>query len=148
MTKQPFVSKNGEGEILPVLGSQLKFVCGGERTGHAWSLIECSAPRDVGPPPHRHDWDEAYYILAGKFRFSVDGRESVLAPGDFLFVPAGTVHGFSGMTDDARLLVFDAPAHAEGFFRDTAREVREMPRDLPKVPEIGERHGIHFLPPP
>jgi quercetin dioxygenase-like cupin family protein len=148
MTKQPFVLKQGEGEVLPVLGSQIKFVCTGERTGRAWSLIECAAPRDVGPPPHHHEWDEAYYILAGKVRFSVDGRELVVGAGDFLMLPGGTVHGFAGATDDARLLIFDAPAHAEGFFRDTSREVREMPGDLPKVPEIGERHGIHFLPPP
>jgi quercetin dioxygenase-like cupin family protein len=148
MKVQPFVMKKGEGEVLPVLGSQIKFVCGGDQTGDAWSLIECAAPRDVGPPPHQHAWDEAYYILAGRVRFSFDGRELIVEAGDFLLIPRGKVHGFAGVTDDARLLIFDAPAHAEGFFRDASREVRDMPRDLQKVPEIGERHGIHFLPPP
>jgi mannose-6-phosphate isomerase-like protein (cupin superfamily) len=145
--KQPFVRKQGEGEVLSVLGSALEFICGGERTGSAWSLIECRAPRDVGPPPHHHAWDEAYYVLAGQIRFSLDGRELIIAAGDFVYVPGGTVHAFAGATDDARLLIFDAPAHAEAFFRETSREVRELPRDVPKVPAIGERHGIHFLPP-
>jgi hypothetical protein len=57
------------------------------------------------------------------------------------------VHGFSGASDHpARMLILDVPAHPEGFFRDVEREVRDLPRDLPKVPEIGDRHGIHFLP--
>jgi uncharacterized RmlC-like cupin family protein len=69
--------------------------------------------------------------------------------GDFLYVPGGTVHGFRGASETpARMLIFDAPAHAEGFFRDVEREVTEMPRDLAKVPVIGQRHGIEFLPPP
>ena len=147
MNNQPLIVRQEEGEILGVLGSQIKLVCKGDRTGSAWSLMECAAPREVGPPPHHHEWDEAYYVIAGDVRFSLEGREVVLHAGDFIHIPGGTVHGFRGGTDDARVLIFDAPAHAEGFFRDTAREVREMPRDLPKVPEIGERHGIHFLPP-
>ena len=145
MAKQVFVMRQAEGEALSVLGSRVKFVCSGDHTGRTWSLMECSAPRDVGPPPHHHEWDEAYYILAGKIRFSVDGRELVVAAGDFLFLPGGTVHGFAGMTDDARLLIFDAPAHAESFFREVEREVKEMPRDLAKVPQIGDRHQIHFV---
>ena len=29
--------------------------------------------------------------------------------------------------------------------RDVDREVKEMPRDLAKVPEIGKRHQIRFV---
>ena len=148
MNRQPLIVKQGAGEELPVMGSKIKFVCGGDRTARAWSLIECAAPCNVGPPPHHHEWDEAYYVLAGRVRFTLDGREVVLDAGEFVLIPGGTVHGFTGATDDARMLIFDAPAHSEDFFRDASREVRQIPNDLPKVPAIGERHGIHFLPPP
>jgi quercetin dioxygenase-like cupin family protein len=145
--KQVLVARCEQGQMLRVMGAEVKFVCGGENTGRAWSLMECAAPRDTGPPPHRHDWDEAYYVLAGAFRFWIDGRDELVQAGDFIYVPAGTPHGFAGASDEvARLLIFDAPAHAEGFFRDAEREVRELPRDLAKVPEIGTRHGIEFLP--
>jgi len=134
--------------VLHVMGSEVRFVCEGELTKRAWSLMECAAPRDVGPPPHHHAWDEAYYVLEGQVRFTIDGRDLVLGAGDFVHIPAETVHGFKGASDAAaRMLIFDAPAHAEGFFRDAAREVRELPADLPKVPAIGARHGITFLPP-
>jgi quercetin dioxygenase-like cupin family protein len=145
---QPVVVKQGDGEELPVLGTHVKFVCSADRTAHAWSLIECAAGRDAGPPPHHHAWDEAYYVLAGKVRFSVGEREVVLGAGEFVLIPGGTVHGFQGASDDARMLIFDAPAHSEAFFREASREVQQIPDDLPKVPVIGERHGIHFLPPP
>jgi hypothetical protein len=44
------------------------------------------------------------------------------------------------------MLIFDAPAHAESFFKDVDREVRAVPRDLPKLPAIGARHGLDFMP--
>lgn len=142
------VRKRGDVPVLRVMGSEIKFVCEGELTKRAWSLMECAAPRDVGPPPHHHVWDEAYYVLEGQIRFTIDGRELVLGAGEFVHIPGGTVHGFVGASDaTARMLIFDAPAHAEGFFRETEREVRDMPADLAKVPGIGARHGIHFLPP-
>jgi hypothetical protein len=45
------------------------------------------------------------------------------------------------------MLVFDAPAHAESFFRDVHEQVREMPRDLGTMLEIGTRHQVEFARP-
>ena len=147
-TKHPIFLEHGEGEVLSAMGAQVRFLVSGDRTGRAWSLTECEAPKDQGPPPHTHPWDEAYYILEGAVRFTVDGRDTVANAGDFLFVPSGTVHGFQGASDKtARMLFFDAPAASEAFFRELNREVKTMPDDLRKVPEIGERHRIHFQPP-
>jgi quercetin dioxygenase-like cupin family protein len=148
VSREPLVRKKEDGEVLPVLGSQVRFVCRAEATGNAWSVIECAVARDVGPPLHEHAWDEAYFVIAGQVRFVLGDDEHVVSAGDFLYIPAGTLHAFSGACDDvARVLIFDAPAHAEGFFRDASREVRDMPSDLVKVPEIGARYGIHFVPP-
>ena len=44
-------------------------------------------------------------------------------------------------------LIFDAPAHAGNFFKRVDREVQELPRDLPKVLDIGEETGIRFTQP-
>lgn len=142
------VRRRGEVQALRVLGTEIKFLCEGENTKKVWSLTECAAPRDAGPPPHHHAWDEAYYVLEGEVRFTVDGRDVVLGAGEFVHIPGGTVHGFQGASDAAaRMLIFDTPANAAGFFRDAEREVRDIPADLPKVPAIGARYGIHFLPP-
>jgi len=148
MSRQALVVEQGRGETLAVMGAQVSFLCPAQNTGRQWTLIEVTLPKDMGPPPHEHPWDEGYYIIEGAARFQLGDRQLVARAGDYLYAPAGTVHGFQGDSQTpARVLVVDVPAAAEGFFRDAAAQVREMPGDLQRVPEIGARHGIRFLPP-
>jgi len=144
MSKQPVVMKQGEGETLSVLGTEVKFLCTGDKTGHAWSMMEVVLPRHAGPPMHNHAWDEAYYVLQGQVRFQLADAEQVVRAGEFLYAPGGTLHGFQGDSDEpARMLILDAPSHAEAFFREVDREVKG-PDDHAKVPEIGRRNQIFF----
>jgi quercetin dioxygenase-like cupin family protein len=141
--------KAGDRKPLNVLGMPLTMLCEGRETGGAWSLFEEEVPLGMGPPPHRHDWDEAYYILEGKIEFMIDGRPVSSSRGDFNYLPRGTVHGFKGASDTpARVLIFAAPAHGSEFFQEVNHEVRRVPEDLSKIPEIGQRHGIEFMPAP
>lgn len=145
MGKQLIV-KRGSAEALSVMGAEVSFLCTADNTAKAWSLMEVALPRDAGPPLHAHPWDEAYYIVEGQVWFSLEGRDQLVAAGDFIYAPGGTLHGFKGDSDQpARVLIFDAPAHAEGFFREVDAEVKG-PEDMRKVPEIGSRHGIDFVP--
>lgn len=147
MEKQPRTVKRDEGETMGVLGAQVRFLCPADATGRAWSLMEAVLPLHAGPPAHEHPWDEAYYVVEGEVRFTVDGKVQTVKAGDFIYAPGGTVHAFQGASEQpARMLVFDAPGHAEQFFRDVDREVRRIPDDLAKVPEIGARHRLRFLP--
>lgn len=138
----------GEGHSLNILGMNLRFLCEHKATGSAWSLMEEDIPLGAGAPPHRHDWDEAYYILEGALDFEIDGKSLRAATGDFAYLPRNTIHGFRGATKSARVLIFAAPAHATDFFEDLDREVRTLRDDLAKIPEIGLRHGIEFMPDP
>jgi quercetin dioxygenase-like cupin family protein len=146
--KQALIVERGEGEKLNVMGAGIRFLCDSRRTGQAWSMMETTLPKESGPPPHEHPWDEAYYVVEGEVRFTLGGDTRRVKPGDFVFAPAGTLHGFQGASEQpARLLILDVPAHTESFFREVEREVKEMPRDLAKVPEIGSRHQIRFVRP-
>ncbi|MGB9107188.1 MAG: cupin domain-containing protein [Telluria sp.] len=137
-----------EAEVLNVLGTQLRLVCPAEKTKQAWSLMEAVLPKYSGPPPHFHPWDEAYYIVKGNVRFSLNGNELFAGPGDFVLAPGGTVHGFEGISEeDARMLIFDAPAHSAAFFREIDQQVRQIPDDLAKMPAIGARHNLQFVMP-
>jgi hypothetical protein len=123
--------KAGVGNPLNILGMPLRFLCNAEDTGGAWSLMEQEIPAGHGPPAHRHDWDEAYYVIDG---------------GDFTYLPRKTVHAFKGASPSpAHVLIFAAPAHSSAFFEEVNREVRTVPADLAKVPSIGQRHGIEFI---
>jgi quercetin dioxygenase-like cupin family protein len=139
--------KAGEREALNILGMPLRMLCESRETGGAWSLFEEEVPLGVGPPPHRHDWDEAYYVLDGEVDFHIDGKSVTSRTGDFSYLPRNTVHGFKGASQlPAHVLIFAAPAHGSEFFEELNREVRSTPDDLAKIPEIGQRHGIEFMP--
>jgi quercetin dioxygenase-like cupin family protein len=145
--KQPLVVPHDPSAALRVLGADVRFLCEAEHTATAFSLMEVLLPLGAGPPPHHHDWDEAYYVADGRVRFLLGDTVHEIGAGDFIYAPGGTVHGFSGLSDPpARVLILDAPAHAAGFFREAHQAVRQ-PEDGPLVPKIGLRHGIHFLPP-
>lgn len=145
MNTKRLIVKNGQARALGVLGTEVRFLCDGEETGGSWSLMEIVVPQGSGPPPHAHDWDEACYITSGEIEFTLGAQRILAAAGDFLYAPAGTLHAFRGVSEhDARMLVIDVPAHAARFFREVDREVTELPRELPKVLEIGARNGIRF----
>ena len=140
--------KAGESEVLNVLGMPLWFLCDAKDTQGAWSLMEEDIPAGHGPPPHRHDWDEAYYVVKGALDFEIDGKPVRLESGGFTYLPRNTVHSFKGAASSlTRVLIFAVPAHSSAFFKEINREVRTVPDDLAKVPAIGRRHGIEFMPP-
>lgn len=148
MSKQPSIVRRDSGEELNILGTTLRFICSGEATGKAWSMMESVVPLNAGPPPHQHDWDEAFYVMSGAIDVTIDGATTRVGAGDFVYSPAGTAHGFKGASETpARMLVFDVPAHAETFFKALHREVRTIPDDLHKMPALATEHGIRFLPP-
>ena len=139
------VIRNGHAASLNVLGTRVQFLCESEQTGGAWSLMEVLLPKGSGPPPHEHDWDEAYYVLAGDVSFTIGTENLAVSAGDFVYAPGHVVHGFQGTSvEPARVLIFDAPAHAGSFFKELDRQVQSLPEDLPKVPSIGARHGVRF----
>ena len=141
------IVKAGERSPLNILGMPLRMLCESRETGGAWSLFEEEVPLGMGPPPHRHDWDEAYYVLEGKIDFEIDGQQVKSSAGDFNYLPRNTVHGFKGASSSpARVLIFAAPAHGSEFFHELNEEVRRLPEDGAKISAIGERHGIHFMP--
>lgn len=137
----------GERAPLNVLGMPLRFLCDARETNGAWSLFEEEIPPGLGPPPHRHPWDEAYYVLEGEVEFEIDGERVTIGAGDFARLPANTIHAFKGASPEgSRVLIFAAPGHSSEFFEELNSEVRNLPDDLGKVPDIGRRHRIEIMP--
>lgn len=58
--------------------------------------------------PHRQD--EVYYVLSGKAKLEVSGKQELAIPGTILFVEAGAEHKFVDIEENLELLVFFAPA--------------------------------------
>ena len=82
-------------------------------------MFECPIPSGEGPPLHRHEReDELFYVIEGRFKFSVDGKEFVGERGSFACGPRGSVHSFRNIDSVPGLLhITCTPAGLEVPFR-------------------------------
>jgi quercetin dioxygenase-like cupin family protein len=109
----------GNGERIWIVGDTLTFKATADTTGGALTLIECEAAPGGGPPPHVHEReDESFYVLDGEFEILLGDELLQAGPGDFAFVPRGTLHRFANVGDTAgRILILFTPGGLETFFR-------------------------------
>ncbi len=57
-----------------------------------------------------HTEDEIYVVTAGRATLESGGERTDVGPGSVVYVPAGEVHRFTGITENLSLLVVFAPA--------------------------------------
>ena len=121
---------------------------GGDSAG-AVSMIENRVPpRWEGPPLHHHDFDEAFYVLAGELTFQLGERLFIAEAGRFAFARGGVHHTLANRGDEeARYLLVCTPAGFERYFDRMAAEaagVDPPPSALepsPEVTTVGSRIG-------
>ena len=71
------------------------------------------APRGVDDQTP-HSRDEAYVVIRGTGVFVSGDTRKVFAPGELLFVPAGTIHRFEDFSDDLTVwVIFYGPKGGE-----------------------------------
>jgi quercetin dioxygenase-like cupin family protein len=101
-----------------------------EETAGVVSMIELSSDAGfAGPPLHRHDFDEAFYVLEGELTFQLGDELSTAGPGSLTWAPRGSVHTFANLADaPARYLLICTPG---GFERMFARIVAERAGEEP-----------------
>ena len=113
---------------------------GGDSAG-AVSMIENHVPpRWEGPPLHHHDFDEAFYVLAGELTFRLGDELVTRKAGELAFAPRGVHHAFANSGEsEARTLLVCTPAGFERYFqRMAAREEggEPPPEALEPWPEV------------
>ena len=91
-----------------------------EATGGHVSVTEIVVPpHSAGPPLHRHDFDEAFYMLEGELIFQVDDALVTKGAGELSFAPRNVPHTLANQSDvPARYVLVCTPA---GFERHWAR---------------------------
>jgi quercetin dioxygenase-like cupin family protein len=102
-------------------------------------------PNSNVPPPHSHSLNEELVIvLEGKLRYSVDAEVRDLSPGDTMFTPKGSVHGFSNPFDlPAKALIVLTPDIGAGYFRDVAAVINAGgPPDKTKLLAVMGKYGL------
>lgn len=105
-------------------------------SGGRLCIFEEASPPGGGPPLHRHAHDDEYfYVLEGRYRFVVEGREFIAEKGSFLAAPRGTQHAFCNAGGaPGRLLIICTPGGLEKCFREaSACAGPQTPEALEKI---------------
>ena len=115
-----------EGRTLRAFGHAIIILLDGKQTDGKFTAFLNITPPGGGPGPHYHDHeDEWFYIIEGRVSFLLNGTWADLFPGDCVYFPRGSVHGFKNNTDQPiRAFINIAPAGVENFFAEVAEEWR------------------------
>ncbi|MBD4684600.1 quercetin 2,3-dioxygenase, partial [Xanthomonas citri pv. citri] len=91
----PYVLESGEGDRL-LTGDQLhRIVAAQKNTDGQFIVVSSEGPKGDRIVDHYHEYHtETFYCLEGQMTMWTDGQEIQLNPGDFLHVPANTVHSY------------------------------------------------------
>lgn len=130
------VARPDEDPSLPhvgVVGDTYTILLSGDDTAGRFCLIDMHVPPGGGPPPHRHDFEEAFTVLDGEIEVTFRGAASVARTGETVNIPANAPHQFRNVSaGPARLLCFCAPAGQEDFFLAIGQPVET--RTTPPAP--------------
>jgi quercetin dioxygenase-like cupin family protein len=127
---------------LNVLGVKITVLASNDATG-ACEITLQEGDEDVGPPPHRHDWDESFFVVKGTVEMSCEGREVLCAPGTLVHVPAGTLHGYRFAAGGGQMLEISGPGgFATRMFTNVSREKFDGPADVPRLMGVLRDNGV------
>ncbi|HEY3429523.1 MAG TPA: cupin domain-containing protein [Cyclobacteriaceae bacterium] len=98
---QPIVLKNGQGRLYKCGSMTAIFKADEEETQEKYSVSEWwLEPNSSGPGAHLHDDnDEVFYVIEGSPSILVGDTWIDSHKGDFLRIPAKTMHDFANRTD-------------------------------------------------
>jgi mannose-6-phosphate isomerase-like protein (cupin superfamily) len=92
---QPKHFQPGEGRTFNIGRMGMTFTTTAGENWNAYTVCEAIEPPESGAGYHRHPtYDETFIICEGYYDFRLDGKPLRLGPGDVVFVPCGTAHGF------------------------------------------------------
>ena len=149
-----FVVKPGADHIggpLWVTGNDILVKVSSKDTGGAFTIFEGHTPPLAGPPLHRHrEQDECWYIVAGQYRFEVDGQTTLAGPGDTVFAPRGSRHTFQVIgSEPGTAITTVVPGGLDVFFRELSAALpRGVTPDFAVLAPLFEKYDLELLGPP
>lgn len=141
------------GEKFSIIGGGVRVLIDGAASGGQCCIFECPIPPGDGPPLHKHEReDELFYVLEGRFKFSIDGKEFIGEQGSFACAPRGSVHAFRNVGSSVgRLHVTCTPSGLEIPFRAVRDPEPGSGKEKASPEQIMEefsKFGVTFVGPP
>jgi quercetin dioxygenase-like cupin family protein len=124
---------------IGLVGDTYTILLTGKDTAGRFCLIDIHVPPGGGPPPHRHDFEESFFILEGEVEATFRGVKSVAGAGETVHIPANAPHTFQNKSNRAaRLLCMCTPAGLEEFFAEVGVPVATRTSPPPKLDEAAQ----------
>src|SRR3954453_15021019 len=112
--------------------------------GHVSLVENVVPPHSAGPPLHRHDFDEAFYLLEGQLIFQVGDVLVTKGAGELAFAPRNVAHALANRSDaPARYILVCTPAGFEPHWARVAAEAAGVDppqwaqQPIPEVTVVG-----------
>jgi len=121
---------------IGLVGDTYTILLTGEDTADRFCLIDMHIPPGGGPPPHRHDFEEAFTVVEGEIEAIFRGEKVAVRAGETINIPANAPHQFRNSSSKAaRLLCICSPAGQEKFFLEVGVPVATRTTQAPKLDE-------------
>jgi len=146
MTVQLFTDPT-QAETLDVLGSTMAVFAAADQTDGAYEAVLVDTGRGGDLVPHRHPWEEMYFVVDGSMEIQVGRQVRVAGPGSFVTLPARCLHAFRVTSDQARFLHVSIGRGAIDAFRDLEANLPAEPAidDIETALAVMARHGIEVV---
>src|SRR6201995_4728660 len=72
---------------IGLVGDTYTMTISGDDTNGRFCVIDMHIPPGGGPPPHRHDFEEAFILLEVEMEATFRGQKSTLKAGDTATIP-------------------------------------------------------------
>ena len=143
MKTKPFiVAPKDYDETMNVLGVQINVLASNVAT-RSYEITLQQGEEASGPPPHRHDWDESFFVVRGKVEVNCEGNSTVCGPGTLVHLPAGTLHGYRFCAGGGQMLeITGQGGRAAEMFTNVSKEVPPGPPDLTKLLQVLSDNGV------
>lgn len=143
MQTKPFLVRAQDRErSLNVVGCSVTVLASNDRTG-SYEVTLQTGPEGMGPPPHSHPWDEAFFVVEGNVHFVLDGQKLLAETGAMIHIPAGTIHGFQFGAGGGRMLeMTGSGGGASRMFRALDAQVPPGPPDVGFMVQLLARHQV------
>jgi quercetin dioxygenase-like cupin family protein len=80
---------------VSVVGHMYTILVSSAQTAGRYCLIDMLVPDGVGPPPHRHDFEEMFTLLEGELEFTFRGEAQTIHAGSTVNIRANAPHMFN-----------------------------------------------------
>lgn len=152
--ERPKILRAGESAGFAWHGDGVRLLLAGAECGNLLSIQSGQVPPQGGPPPHRHVFEEGFYVSFGALQFIAGSETYTARGGDYVHLAGNVAHDLRNLSaEPAEVVLTCAPAGFELFQKAVAEMgLRPGPDASPQEREtlvhLGKTYGIDLAPPP